>query len=575
MKYQRASMRRFWNLILMGGACLMSGVSAYSYTLTQTETGQYVRWAQGQKLFLAGNPENNRGVSKSNFRNAVVNALQQWKQATQGLFDFEYWQGSDPSIYVPHQQKDGLNSIFFASQKNKNIDENIVGHTQTWFNAKTGAMIETDVMLNDVHYQLTDDPNDTSSNHPTLKRVHLNNVITHELGHVIGLSHSNSINASMLYLEFYEQFKLGCDDFAGAKHLYPHYKSETGSLQGVIVNSSNQPAAGVVVTVFSSLRGVPIASVHTDQTGKFLFAALEPGPYTLMVDEYVGTSSSVPRILKPGETRICMNQHFPKNFVTEGDSRTLKKFQIQQKLVTDIGQFQIRCDSISNSDEFFQKQPSDTFVDRLDSGMEKDYTFQANGPFRVTAISHLMLSPIKVDLSILDSNGSIINPRRSDILYRSKVSRFKIEDFSLSAEAYGLIHIRVRSTPIQAKSPFDTKASSNEMNFSSEPLFILHFNDERQARNGKFIPLNARCNLNQSFAEYRSPPGNPIRNATTQTMRSGIGFCGTANASTLHDRNQTSTLPIAWGEIFGWMLPFLTAFVCQLYLKIQRAKIKE
>jgi hypothetical protein len=111
----------------------------------------------------------------------------------------------------------------------------------------------------------------------------------------------------------------------------------------------------------------------------------------------------------------------------------------------------------------------------------------------------------------------------------------------------------------------------------TEPLFMMHFHNEHEARNGKFIPLNARCSTNQVFPEYRSPPGIPIRNATTTTLSDHVGFCGTANASTLHGRKSTPATSNRsdFGKIIGWMIPFLTAFVCRLYLKFRHAKIRE
>ena len=90
---------------------------------------------------------------------------------------------------------------------------------------KTGEILETDILLNDRDFQFTLNPQDTSgygsaagasvyasSGKP---KVFLENVITHELGHTFGFSHSNALQSSMLYMEAPDQAYLSCDDQTG------------------------------------------------------------------------------------------------------------------------------------------------------------------------------------------------------------------------------------------------------------------------------------------------------------------------------------------------------------------------
>ena len=569
----RAFVSRYWKIWATLGLCLLTIQSALSYTLSEVGKGNFVRWSHGQKFMLAGNPENRVGLSPVFFRNSVVLALQQWKYASNGIFDFEYWQGTDPKHFPASQEADGMSTIHFASRSGKRPDSNVIGHTQILFNNTTGAIIEADIVLNDIDYSLTEDARDTiTRTHQTTRSVYLNNIITHEIGHAIGLSHSSSINSSMLYVEFPEQFKLGCDDIVGAKHLYPSPSDRTGKLEGIIHRPEGGPLAGAVVTAISSKRGIPIASVHTNADGRFIFGALEPGPYSLMVDSYFGTAASIPRHLQPRQRLICSSENFPKNFVTETDQHTLKRFEVRERMIRDIGVHSVTCNSIISTGSSFQQDVSAPFVDRADAGMLKTYSFVANGPFRVTAIGYLLLSPVRVELSLMDASGATLTPRRNDTLYRSKVSDFRVEDHSVSATAFGRVTVIARVYPID-ESAFPRPSVKP----GTEPLFMMHFHNEHEARNGKFIPLNARCSTNQVFPEYRSPPGIPIRNATTTTLSDHVGFCGTANASTLHGRKSTPATSNRsdFGKIIGWMIPFLTAFVCRLYLKFRHAKIRE
>ena len=98
----------------------------------------------------------------------------------------------------------------------------------------------------------------------------------------------------MLYVEFSEQFKLGCDDWSAVKDLYPTFDNGMGSLTGTIISPSGEVVAGAVVTAISLIRGIPMASVLTDQNGKFNFGALESGGWTRGKDSSGGWGCTVP-----------------------------------------------------------------------------------------------------------------------------------------------------------------------------------------------------------------------------------------------------------------------------------------
>lgn len=479
------------------------------------------------------------------------------------MFDFEYWQGTNPYIYEPKQQQDGLNSIFFASQSNKKPDPNVIGYTQVWFNSNSGDMIEADIILNDVDYQLTETPTDTSSHSEQgEKKVYLNNVVTHELGHAIGLSHSNSINSSMLYVEFSEQFKLGCDDWAAAKHLYPKANNGMGSLNGTILGPDHSPVSGAVVTAISILRGIPVASVHTDHAGKFNFGALESGDISLVVESYQGTPSSIPmRMRMKANNSVCGNDKFPKNFITGEDQHTLRKFRIEANKISNAGAIQIHCNELAElSPDQAIIHSGAILVDRGEPGSIKNYTFIANGPFKITGLGYLLLSPVKASLSIANT--------ATGTLYRSRVSEYKIEDTIVTGVAFGPVTLRVEISGNDPKS-FPSPAISP----GKSPYYAIVFNDRTDLPLSSSIPNNARCDSEEPFNDYQSPPGYPIRNSTVTTTRDGIGFCGNAHASSFYEAKSTSRTNTPMGSIIGWAFPFLVAAVSQLFLRKRRAKL--
>jgi hypothetical protein len=546
--------------------------TAHAYTLTETRSGKYIRWQQGQKLFLAGNPSNQNGLSEIDIWNATVNGLQQWKRASGSVFDFDYWQGTDPFHFPAEQKANGTNSIFFASRSSQRTDPNVIGFTQVWFNSKTGSIYETDIILNDRDFVLTNNPNDTSSHVSREQRkVYLNNVVTHELGHAIGLSHSNSINSSMLFVEFSEQFKLGCDDWSAAKHLYPSHNNGMGSLTGTLRGPKGHAISGAVVTAISIKKGLPIASVHTDSEGKFNFGALDADRFSIMIDAYQGSPASIPSHLRV-KTRqnICSESFFPKNFITHPDRFSLKTFTTRPGMVTDAGSIEVNCEELPKYRPVESEFAPQIFADRGNPGSVKEYRFVANGPFKITALGYLLLSPIQVKLTALDEFGAPIAASQQGTLYRSGVSDFRIEDSGIIGDAHGIITIRAE---IQSVSP--NRFPSPAVWPGKEPIFVISFNEDFSTIDLSTIPSNGRCESTEPFENYYSPNGYPIRYSTVTATRDTIGFCGTAQAADSESfQSVAPKKPSSWAGIFSWFFPFWAAIVCQLFLRFRKAKIK-
>lgn len=558
-------MSRFF---VAGLLALSVASSAFAYTLTTTDHGQTIRWRYGQKFYLAGNPKGQDGLSADFIYQLVVSGLQQWKWASGAQLDFEYWQGTDLKKYPADLKQNGLSSLFFASNSNEISDPNIIGFTQVWFNSDSGDLLETDIMLNDRNYQLTDKPADTSATSPgswgVRPRVYVGNIITHELGHAIGLSHSQNINASMLYVEYPEQAKLGCDDVAGARHLYPQNGSNTGALTGTVLTPSGEAAAGAVITAVSKTRGIVLASVMSDQNGNYHFGALSPDEIGLVVQPYEGSNHSIPPSVQPHPQEWCSSGSFPTNFVTESDHHSLRVFHLSAGESVQAGAYRIQCDEISAFTATDLSSGSEFVVGSGPSGVSKTYQFEAHGPFSISALSYLLLSSVKVDLKVSDAQGQVISVQKESPIYLSN-SSFNIPDMRLTGWSQGVVNVTITPSRLAA-SEFPIPSIYP----TQIPYFILAFDSHPEGV--KFA--DARCSAPETFAVYRSPASDPIRFGASTTSRDNIGFCGNAQAGTLHDHPRAPHPSAPLGSILAWFFPFFIALVTQLYSKLRRAKLK-
>lgn len=547
----------------------------FSYTLSTTQGGRLTQWAPQQKVNFAGNSNNASGISTQSFWNAVVFALQQWKEASGNAFDFDYWQGTDSRIYPREVAPDGLNAIFFVSQTKETMDPNVIGYTQSWFNSDTGELLEADVILNDVHFTFTQNPADTSSAYtgayPT--RVYLNNIVTHELGHALGLSHSSDINSSMLYVEFREQAKLGCDDWLAIRHLYSSSARapQIGSLAGTILTPQGDAASGVVVTALSKERGLPVATVHTNQAGEFNFGALEFGKYALQIKPFHGSNQSIPTQMRAKEQGYCnTGTSFSPFFLTENSSLDLKVFNVNSPSQSS-GTHRIQCNSSYN---YATSTTSDFFIDTAYPGQQKFYTFQANGSFKLVTSSYLIGSPVSLQVQVYDESGSLIPTQLENPIY-SSTSQFSIPDQRIVGQHQGTLYVTVQTSYLPL-SYYPAPAVMPE----TTPYFVISFSDQEKqtsANSSSFLPSNARCTSGTSFKNYQSPPGTPAR-SSFGTQKSLVGFCGSIANIEQNIRSHPKSHSVLFQfsdytlfeDLLGWSFPFWVALSYYLYLAFRR-----
>ena len=535
---------------------------ACAYTLTTVDSGKPVRWRYGEKLNLAGNPTTASGFPEESFRKAVITGLQQWKAASRGNFDFDYWQGTDSSIFEANLDQNGLSSIFFASNSKEATDPNVLGFTQVWYNPSTGDLIETDVILNDRDFTPTTSPTDSTyqgHGYGMRPKVHLGNVVTHELGHAAGLSHSGDLNSSMLYVEFLDQFKLGCDDVAGIRHLYSGYSSGDGALSGTILTPSGEAAAGVQVTAVSKARGVPVGTAHTDQNGLYHFASIPAGEIGLLVSRFQGGASSIPDAFHPKPQTICRNSAFPVQFITDGDPHAPKLFSIQGGGTLPSGAYRIQCNELTSTNGGYPEGAPEMVFDSGKIGISQSYSFVSSGEFQVVGSGFLFLSPVTVSLEARDAGGRLIPVTTTSPLYSSE-SGFRIPDTRITGYATGRITLRATPTGLGG-APVPIPAVSQSLN----PYYVLSFHSSAEDPDPRCLPRGP-------VQEYTSPPGAPIRYASTTSSRDRIGFCAQAQASARIPGSDRRTSASA-GGILGWFLPFLLLFSIRLYSKLRRARL--
>jgi hypothetical protein len=140
-----------------------------------------------------------------------------------------------------------------------------------------GQIMDADIVFNPSYEFITDET--LSSN-----RVDFQSVMTHEIGHFLGLDHSPSVSSTMFWATYAgesSQRTLTADDIVGVSSIYPSASFlSKGTLKGVVRTTANVPVYGAVVLAINS-GGQSVGSAITDPTGQYSIMGLDPGLYTV------------------------------------------------------------------------------------------------------------------------------------------------------------------------------------------------------------------------------------------------------------------------------------------------------
>ena len=558
----------------------MSASWSCAYTPTVTRTGVAVKWKPPVKLNFNGNPANQSFLNFQVFFDAVATSLQRWKAAADGSIEFDYRQGTDPHDFPTNSDLNGISSIYFASSSIQapQLSPNVLGMTQVWYNIDSGEIQETDIVLNDRDFYFTNNPKDTSGYGASSAKftrektnVYVQNVITHELGHALGLSHSGGLQSTMLFMESPEQAHLGCDDLIGIHALYPSAdEKQRGTITGLVRDHAGKAVLGAHVLAISQRRGTVLATSVTNKAGKYSLGALEAGHYFIMVEPFFAGPLALPAYFAELKTVQCPNgAPFNRGFLTEKNRSTLLPLLVNPNTNTEAPPLTTHCakpekitlDLKSLSTEPIQTEEHHFFgiVDDLSQANHRSYhLFGVSGRLELFTLSYGLYSPIHPSLSLSKIDGTPVPAEIKDPVYVGD-SGFMNQDSSLSVDhlPYGDYLLKISTQPLQANS-----YPAGPVSLDATPFIVItgSLNEENPPLLSE-IPSNARCRMKEDFPPYHSPTGgssqsSPPSSSASHSTAKSIGFCGTALREP-HKKSGTDLRGPPLNDKIGWFIPWL------------------
>jgi len=261
--------------------------------------GQILKWRESTAIRIAISASVLQPNSNIKFDSDVMSAINRSFEAWQDAADVEFqWAVSDRTNVSPSGVSgDGVSLITIAPTAENALlfapDPNEAARTRVFFNSR-GNITEADIVLNPYQQFSTDG---------TFGTFDFESTLTHEIGHLLGLSHS-SVMSSTMARSFPKNGLFGLadlgfrtldeTDISAVRELYGADDDDLccASIGGKLVQPNGRGVRGAEVWAQDAV-GQVLGSAETAADGSFTIAGLPTTDYQLFWQGTDGTGASL------------------------------------------------------------------------------------------------------------------------------------------------------------------------------------------------------------------------------------------------------------------------------------------
>lgn len=215
-------------IVLLSALAFAPGVEAFERAKVESDGTTPLYWRY-RTVRLRPAYDTSGDLPPASIQAALGRSIATWNEAAEGCSDFRFLDVGPPSglsTNLSGGAHDGENRIVWRESEWPAEDPWTLAKTSWVYRPSTGEILDVDIDVNGVTKTWTD------TSDPALVVEDVENMLTHELGHVLGLGHTSLEMATM-----YEHAPPGDlakrvlheDDIAGLCHIYPEGRLTPGA----------------------------------------------------------------------------------------------------------------------------------------------------------------------------------------------------------------------------------------------------------------------------------------------------------------------------------------------------------
>lgn len=313
---------------------------ALAYIHSQTRNGTAVHWSGASTTVdLFVNSQNDQALSEVLVQSIAASSIAEWN----GVSRINLRKNETTA-----KGQEDFNELYFSNDSTVFNGSGVIGVTQVAYRDTTGEIIEADIFINE-NFIFSTDP---------LAPSYLGNVLTHEVGHFLGLGHGQVSGSTMFYALSRGQHEISDDDKAGVYATYPSADSSKGSLSGTIVGGKNLANVfGAHVQAISIKTGKVMGASISEIDGRFNIGGLP------LDDQYLIYTSPIKQLGLPSNyanvrSDFCEASKKYRGSFFQSCGASSEGFPQAVRLNTssvNIGNITIRC-GLDTPPEYIQKK---------------------------------------------------------------------------------------------------------------------------------------------------------------------------------------------------------------------------
>ena len=226
--------RRVVAMVLLSVLGLFPAGEAFAWVQSTSSKGALVHWKErclAYSLYEDGSDDIDDG---SDFY-AIQRGVHTWNKVDCAGVEIDF-AGETNYQATGFLQEDPVVNLIIFREKNWPYTQKPVAFTSVTYNPKTGEIVDADIEMNGEAFQFTTNPEEE------FWKIDIENTITHEAGHILGLDHAEDSESTMYFRSEPGETRkrtLEEDDIDGLCTIYPLPGSTCTEVQPQFLNVDN------------------------------------------------------------------------------------------------------------------------------------------------------------------------------------------------------------------------------------------------------------------------------------------------------------------------------------------------